>query len=255
MSSTITVKPTKGVRGIGLFSMIAGIVFLIAGLGTWIMVTSELADEKITVSDDASFFAGRDVNGPLTAFAQAEVISKHALEASDGKTYAQLDQDDPVRETVMDASFLRASLYTSVVAFGVAALVMGLGVLFLFVGIALRRLAGGSHVAVETSLTSGGGLSEGSGRRSPSHAAPETTLPPAEPVGGVEPAHLAAPSGPTRASATSSVPPASPGVPAEGTLEVPPDAAPPTSPGVTPPTGSETGRSRTAKPGEGADPA
>ncbi len=37
----------------------------------------------------------------------------------------------------MTASFLRASLFTSVVAFGVSVLVVGLGVLFVLVGVAL----------------------------------------------------------------------------------------------------------------------
>ena len=37
----------------------------------------------------------------------------------------------------MDASFLRASLFTSVVAFGVAVLVAGLGLMFILVGLAL----------------------------------------------------------------------------------------------------------------------
>ncbi|HEY0217623.1 MAG TPA: aromatic ring-opening dioxygenase LigA, partial [Cellulomonas sp.] len=50
--------------------------------------------------------------------------------------------DDPLRETAMTASFLRGSLFTSVVAFGVAALVMGLGVLFILVGYAIFALAG-----------------------------------------------------------------------------------------------------------------
>ena len=40
----------------------------------------------------------------------------------------------------MTASFLRASLFTSVVSFGIAAMAMGLGVLFILVGIALSML-------------------------------------------------------------------------------------------------------------------
>ena len=40
----------------------------------------------------------------------------------------------------MTASFLRASLFTSVVAFGVSALVAGLGVLFILVGVALNAM-------------------------------------------------------------------------------------------------------------------
>jgi hypothetical protein len=127
-------------RIIAIITIVAGALLIVLGGITYYVVHSELADEKITVSDDADNFAGEPVEGPFTAFAQAEVIKDHALEAGGGQTYAQLDQDDPARQTVMTASFLRASLFTSVVAFGVAALVMGLGVLFILVGIALLVL-------------------------------------------------------------------------------------------------------------------
>ncbi|OLT53471.1 hypothetical protein [Cellulosimicrobium sp. CUA-896] len=191
MSSTVTVSPARGVRGIGLVSIIAGIVLVLAGVGTWIVVATELSSEEITVSDDASFLAGRHVAGPFTAYAQADVIDQHALEASGGQTYAQLDQDDPTRDTVMNASFLRASLYTSVVAFGVCALVVGLGILFILIGAALRRLAGGPSVAVETpaAYTSSGELSEGGRHVAPGGAphGPSPAAPPVRPEPSPEP--------------------------------------------------------------------
>ena len=40
----------------------------------------------------------------------------------------------------MNGSFLRASLFTSVVSFGIAAMAMGLGIVFVLVGVALRVL-------------------------------------------------------------------------------------------------------------------
>ena len=79
--------------------------------------------------------------GPFTAYVQTDIIQHHALEASGGKTYAQLEQDDPVRQTMMTASFLRASLFTSVVSFGVSAFAMGVGVLSILFGWAIHRLA------------------------------------------------------------------------------------------------------------------
>jgi hypothetical protein len=131
-------------RIVGILAIVAGAVLLVAGVVTYYIVHRELSDEHIVVSDDAKHNAGEDVEGPFTAYSEAMVIKTHALEAGGGKTYAQLPQDDPRRETVMTASFLRASLFTSVVAFGVAALVAGLGVLFVLVGLALlgivRRL-------------------------------------------------------------------------------------------------------------------
>jgi hypothetical protein len=138
------------IRILGIVVIVAGAILMVAGVITWIVVQTQLADEKITVSDDAARFQGDAVDGPLTAYAQADVIEKHALEASGGLTYAELPRDDPVRDTVMDASFLRASLFTSVVAFGVAAMAFGLGVLFVVVGVALLFIAsrlGGPTVA------------------------------------------------------------------------------------------------------------
>ena len=44
-------------------------------------------------------------------------------------------------QTAMQASFLRASLFTSVVAFGVAALATVLGIILVLIGIALRSLS------------------------------------------------------------------------------------------------------------------
>jgi hypothetical protein len=122
--------------------MIAGVLLIAAGAITWFVVADQLGDEHIVVSDDAEHFAGSDVQDPFTAYAQANTIKEHALEASDGKTYAQLAQDDPVRQTVMTASFLRASLFTSVVSFGVAAFAAAMGVLMIVVGYVLRRLSG-----------------------------------------------------------------------------------------------------------------
>ncbi len=186
MSSTVTVRPTRGVRGIGLFAIIAGVVMILAGILVWILVATQLSNEKITVSDDAGFmggmFQGDAVRGPLTAFAQADIINEHALNATDGQTYAQLPQDDPRRETVMTASFLRASLFTSVVSFGICALVIALGVLFLLVGSALRRLADGPEITVAgaaaPTLTSDPDIY---GRHADTTT---TTPPPTEPPGG-----------------------------------------------------------------------
>ena len=55
------------------------------------------------------------------------MIEKHYLESTGGKTYAELDREDPLRQTAMTASFLRASRFTSVVSFGVAAMALRLG--------------------------------------------------------------------------------------------------------------------------------
>ena len=139
--SAETEKTNKILRLLGTLVMAAGLILSVSGAATWAFVQDSLGDEQITVADDAAHFGGQKVNGPLTAYYQADIIEHHALEASGGKTYAQLDREDPVRATVMNGSFLRASLFTSVVSFGVAAMAFGLGIVFGLVGYAIRRLA------------------------------------------------------------------------------------------------------------------
>lgn len=166
--STTTTNPK--VKLIGLLIIIAGVLMIIAGGATWITVTSQLKAENIIVAkvtdENPGRLAGKPVAGPFTAFAQASAINYHALDGAKGRTYAELGADatalkaklaaDGVskeaiatdkgvmelaatRTSTMNGSFLRASLFTSVVSFGVAALVMGLGVLFALLGFALMK--------------------------------------------------------------------------------------------------------------------
>ena len=133
-------KADRRVTLLGTLVIVAGIILGLSGAGTWALVQNSLADERVTVAEDAARFAGEKVDGPLTAYYEADIIEKHALEGSGGKTYAELDREDPARVSVMNGSFLRASLFTSVVSFGVAAMAMGLGVVFVIIGFALRSV-------------------------------------------------------------------------------------------------------------------
>jgi hypothetical protein len=117
---------------------IAGVLMIAAGAVTWFVVRDQLAAEQIVVAEDADLMAGEKVEGPITAYAQADIINQHALEGSDGRTYAQIPrEEEEARGTVMTASFLRASLFTSVVSFGVAAMAAGIGLIFILVSWAL----------------------------------------------------------------------------------------------------------------------
>jgi hypothetical protein len=169
MSSTTT---NRSVRLIGMLTVIAGVLMIVAGGATWFMVTTQLKAEHIVVAavtaKNPGPLAGKPVAGPFTAYAQADAINHHALEGANNRTYAQLGDDakalkaklaasglskDEIaknpdvlalaatRDSTMNGSFLRASLFTSVVAFGVAALVMGLGLLFVLLGLALRKVS------------------------------------------------------------------------------------------------------------------
>lgn len=132
---------SKTIKIMAVIVIVAGVIFIAAGIGSWMAVKAQLTAENITVAEDAGRFAGEPVDGPFTAYEQANVINKHALEATGGKTYAELAQDDPTRQVASLASFLRASLFTSVLAFGVAAMAGGLGITLIIIGVALGFVA------------------------------------------------------------------------------------------------------------------
>lgn len=128
-------------KTLGTIVAIVGILMIVAGGVTYYLVHDELKAAKITVAEDSEMLAGDVVDGPFSAYAEAMIIDEHALESTNGKTYAELDRDDPLRATAMNASFLRASLFTSVVAFGVAAMAMGVGLMLLLIGWAIIALS------------------------------------------------------------------------------------------------------------------
>ena len=131
---------SKTPKVVAILLYIAGAILLVGGAGTWYTVSDQLAAESITVTEDAPCQQGQAVNGPLEAYCMAEIINDHALESTGGKTYAELDREDPLRAVAQSASFLRASLFTSVVAFGVAAFAMGIGVLSIIIGVGISAL-------------------------------------------------------------------------------------------------------------------
>lgn len=127
-------------RAASIGAIILGILMIVGGGATWFVVSDTLDRQEITVSEDGCL-GGQEVNGPFTAYCQANIIEEHTLNSTDGLTYAQLDQDDPRRELAMNSSFLQASLFTSVLAFGVSAMAIGMGVIFILIGLGIRDVA------------------------------------------------------------------------------------------------------------------
>jgi hypothetical protein len=102
-------------------------------------VRDALASERIVTAEDAEIPLA-PVTGPEEAKAQADIIQTHALRITEGKTFAELSRDDPRRATYLQAVTLRTALMESYLAFKVADLVMGVGVIV--------ALLGGSHIVL-----------------------------------------------------------------------------------------------------------
>ena len=121
-------------------AIVLGALMLVASIGTWTLVSSTLAEQEITTPSDACL-PDRQVRGPFTAYCQADIIEKHTMDSTGGLTYAQLDREDPLRQVAMNSSFLQASLFTSVLAFGTAAMAGAVGILFILIGLGIRAVS------------------------------------------------------------------------------------------------------------------
>lgn len=134
------------VLSVGLAFVGGGAFGAVRGVQAKDQIRTELAAEGITTPDDASI-PGVLVDSAKTAESQAKIIQEHALKSTGGKTYAQMKKDDPKRSTALTAATLRSALYSSVLAFALADLVIGLGafvmvvgLVFVALGVTLRRL-------------------------------------------------------------------------------------------------------------------
>lgn len=150
--------------------MIVGLVFLAGGVYTVTrgfdakdQVREELLAQDIVTPDDASV-PGVQVTDAATARVMADIIDVHAREATGGRSYAELGRymtpdggdtsdeslallDDngnpvpnPLRDVAAQAAAHRTGLFTSIMAFNVADLVIGLGIMIAVLGLAIGGL-------------------------------------------------------------------------------------------------------------------
>ena len=111
----------------------AGIYMVVEGRSAKDELRDAVVSENIITSADASI-PNVLVDNADKARAQADVIERHYLEITGGKTYAELDSDDPNRETAFRAVQLRTSLNLAVMGFRVVDLVIGMGAFMIVIG-------------------------------------------------------------------------------------------------------------------------
>jgi len=122
-------------------SFIAGGVFMISqGLAARRELKQALEAEQIITSNEASV-PGVLVSDAATAQAQAEVIRRHTLRETEGRTFAQLPRGDPLRDQYLRAVTLRTALGMAVMGFRVSELVVGMGAFMAAVGGGMILLA------------------------------------------------------------------------------------------------------------------
>lgn len=127
---------------VALLALVVGLGAVLGGLGGLVYTWQSAAIENINTPDDA-VFAEVPVRGPMSMWAQAEIITKHQLDRTDGLRFAemprqipQLDEagspvigedGEPVLVANADrASWINATALTTVLNMGIMAYMLSL---------------------------------------------------------------------------------------------------------------------------------
>ena len=134
---------------------------VLAGMWGIYFTYQNVVREQITTPDDASI-PNTLVRGPLTLKSQADIIRKHVLETTEGKTFSQMPQkiqkQDADGDLVFDengkpvmitndaraiwitATSLMTALNLAIIAYAFSALVIFIGLISIWIGIIFRAL-------------------------------------------------------------------------------------------------------------------
>jgi hypothetical protein len=137
----------SGIIVLAALFVIAGAILLIEGNQTRTNLIETLASENITGADPQILLTYEGARAPegvtvpeakidtgVEAYYQAQVIQTHTMNITDGKTYAEMDRDDPGRGTYITSLTLQNSLNMAYMGIEITRLIIGLGVAFLGLG-------------------------------------------------------------------------------------------------------------------------
>jgi hypothetical protein len=156
-----SLRPDKLLSIVALIALVVGGFSALGGIVGAVYTYQQAAVEQIVTPDDA-MIASADVRGPLTMWAQADIITQHQLDRTEGLRYAEMPREvqqvdeagqpmvdeagDPVmgpnqdRLSWIDATALTSVLNLGIMAYALSAFAVAIGVTISLLGLALLRL-------------------------------------------------------------------------------------------------------------------
>lgn len=160
-SLTMSMGSRKLFGVIAIFAMVVGLGSVLGGIGGATYTYQQAAVQDITTPEDA-VFAEVPVRGPLSMWAQSDIITKHQLDSTGGLYYSQMEREVPVvdeagepvldeagepvmepnqaRLSWIDATALTTSLNMGVMAYALSAFAIVAGLVMFSLGWVVLRL-------------------------------------------------------------------------------------------------------------------
>jgi hypothetical protein len=142
-----------GIVFLGIAFLVGGLFTLWQGWHTRNELVEALADERLEVQDPMILLTYEGARAPegvevptvlidtaMEADAQARVIRTHTLSSTDGKTYSQMDREDPGRALYITSLTLQNSLHQAHIGLEISRLVLGIGLAFTGLGLGILVL-------------------------------------------------------------------------------------------------------------------
>lgn len=136
-----------GTLSLGVVLLVSGVYMMVSGMHARSDVKEGITGENLVVPDPQVLLTYPGAHAPdgvevpnvlidtaAEADAQAHVIRTHVLDQTDGKTYSEMERDDPNRDLYLHALTLESALHQAQIGFETTRLVTGLGVLVIVLG-------------------------------------------------------------------------------------------------------------------------
>lgn len=142
-----------GVALLGIAFLAGGLFTLWQGIHTRGELVESLMAENLEVSDPAVLLTYEGARAPegvevptvmidtaMEAHNQAQVIRTHTIGITGGKTYSEMDREDPARATYVTSLTLQTSLHLAHIGLELSRFVLGVGAAFTGLGLGILVL-------------------------------------------------------------------------------------------------------------------
>jgi hypothetical protein len=159
--SEFNVRSNRLFAVVAIVAMVVGGFSVLGGIAGSIYTYQQAAVENIVTPDDARI-AEAPVRGPLTMWAQSDIITQHQLDRTEGQRYAEMDREvqqvdeagtpmvdengDPVmgpnmdRMSWIDATSLTTVLGMGILAYALSAFAIAVGLTLVGLGLVVFKL-------------------------------------------------------------------------------------------------------------------